>query len=83
MFKRKTLFVVGAGASAEYGLPPGKLLATKISTKMDIRFEFANRPIGNGDMDIYIQLTRACLQLSKMIADASCSQARKFLASLS
>jgi hypothetical protein len=57
MFKRRTLFVVGAGASAEYGLPPGKLLASKISKKMDIRFEPGNRQIGQGDMDIYAQLT--------------------------
>lgn len=57
MFKRRTLFVVGAGASAEYGLPPGKLLAAKISHKMDIRFESMNHPIGKGDMEIYSQLT--------------------------
>jgi hypothetical protein len=55
MFKRKTLFVVGAGASAEFKLPLGGELASAISKKMDIRFE-ADRQIGTGDMDISNQI---------------------------
>jgi hypothetical protein len=57
MFKRKTLFIVGAGASAEFGLPVGSGLAAKIAHMMDVRFEFGYRPIGEGDMDLYEQLT--------------------------
>ncbi|MEQ9150748.1 MAG: SIR2 family protein [Parvibaculum sp.] len=38
MFKSKTLFVVGAGASKEVGLPIGKDLKSIIASKLDIRF---------------------------------------------
>src|SRR5438105_10539862 len=58
MFNRRTLFVLGAGASAEVGLPIGTGLAAAIKKKMDIRFEFGNRPVGDGDMDLYLQMTR-------------------------
>lgn len=58
MFKKQTLFVVGAGASFEVGLPLGKKLASMIKEKMDIRFELGNRLAGTGDTDLYIQLTR-------------------------
>ena len=57
MFKRKTLFVVGAGASHEFGLPVGKTLASIIKNKMDIRFEGMNSHIGHGDIDLYVHLT--------------------------
>jgi hypothetical protein len=55
MFKRNTLFVVGAGASAELDLPLGGALAKRISQKLDIRFEHGNQQIGKGDLP----LTRA------------------------
>jgi hypothetical protein len=58
MFKRHTLFVVGAGASVEVGLPLGKRLASIIMGKMDIRFEGFNQQIGTGDTDLFVQLTR-------------------------
>ncbi len=57
MFNRRTLFVLGAGSSAEVGLPIGKGLAESIGSKMDIRFEFANKQIGSGDMELYSQMT--------------------------
>jgi len=58
MFKRNTLFVVGAGASYEFGLPTGKTLTSIIKEKMDIRFEGYNKNIGAGDIDLYSNLTR-------------------------
>jgi hypothetical protein len=40
MFTRRTLFVLGAGASFEADLPLGTGLAKAIRKKMDVRFEF-------------------------------------------
>jgi hypothetical protein len=56
MFNRQTLFVVGAGASVEFGLPVGKALTTIIQ-KNDMRFEYPGKPIGGGDFDLFTQLT--------------------------
>ncbi|MEH2700251.1 hypothetical protein GFL93_09250 [Rhizobium leguminosarum bv. viciae] len=39
MFKRKTVFIVGAGASKEVGLPVGDELKTAITGKLNIRFD--------------------------------------------
>ncbi|MBL0317859.1 MAG: hypothetical protein IPP74_00900 [Alphaproteobacteria bacterium] len=39
MFRSKTVFVVGAGASKEVNLPVGEELKRKISQKIDIKFE--------------------------------------------
>ncbi|MBO9102427.1 MULTISPECIES: hypothetical protein [unclassified Rhizobium] len=39
MFKRKTVLVVGAGASSEMGLPVGDQLKAVLSSKLDLRFE--------------------------------------------
>jgi hypothetical protein len=57
MFKRQTLFILGAGSSIEVGLPPGTKLATAIGAKMDIRFEQFSTPVGSGDMDLFMQVT--------------------------
>jgi hypothetical protein len=56
MFKRKTLFVVGAGASKEVGLPDGSGLAAKIAEKLNIRF--AAGEIVSGDADLYHQVSQ-------------------------
>jgi hypothetical protein len=57
MFKRRTLFVLGAGASAEVGLPLGSQLADTIGTKVDIRFEeFGTKSVGSGDMELFEQI---------------------------
>src|ERR1700722_6828436 len=58
MFRRKTLFIVGAGASAEFGLPLGTLLARQITNKMDIRIERGFNFVGSGDQRLYQQLTQ-------------------------
>jgi hypothetical protein len=57
MFNRRTVFILGAGSSAEVDLPQGKKLAGIIGKKMDIRFEFGSKQIGTGDMDLYAHLT--------------------------
>jgi hypothetical protein len=54
MFYRKTLFILGAGASTEIGLPLGGGLASVIASKMDVRFEMGHRPIGTGDFDFIL-----------------------------
>lgn len=38
MFRSKTLFIVGAGASCEFGLPSGAQIKNKIERLIDIRF---------------------------------------------
>ncbi|MBT5868651.1 MAG: hypothetical protein HOH38_07430 [Nitrospinaceae bacterium] len=50
MFKEKTVFVVGAGASSEYGLPVGIELANTIASLM--RFEFDFGQLQEGDRKI-------------------------------
>ena len=57
MFKRPTLFILGAGASAEVGLPLGKELAAAIGEKMDIRFEHGFNRIGHGDFELFDRIT--------------------------
>lgn len=39
MFRSKTVFIVGAGASAEFGFPQGDNFKKILSKKIDIRFE--------------------------------------------
>lgn len=52
MINRKTLIVVGAGASREIGLPLGSELREEISTKLDLRFENGFRQISGDDLII-------------------------------
>ena len=51
MFKKKTLFVVGAGASEEARLPTGHKLKSIISDKLSITYEHGNTQI-TGDREI-------------------------------
>lgn len=51
MFKKKTVFVVGAGASCEVGLPAGDKLKGIIGNKLNIRFENFSH-LASGDPDI-------------------------------
>jgi hypothetical protein len=53
VFNRRTLFIVGAGASAEVDFPVGTQLARNIGAKMDIRFERGFDPVGTGDHNLY------------------------------
>jgi hypothetical protein len=59
VFKKRTLFVVGAGASKEFNLPLGPELASIIATKMDIKpRDYGEDQEGAGDFDIYNQFRR-------------------------
>jgi len=59
MFHRKTLFILGAGASAEIDLPLGAGLASVIAQKMDIRFERGYQELGSADFDLYRQVCQS------------------------
>jgi hypothetical protein len=60
MFNRRTVFIIGAGASAEAKMPIGSELALTISKKLDIRFdEFGRRPVGGGDFHLFENLRRS------------------------
>jgi len=71
MFKRRTLFVLGAGASAEVNLPVGTQLAKNIGSKLDIRFEHGFTPVGSGDFELYEQFKRAFPQESRSYQTAA------------
>lgn len=51
MFSKKTVFVVGAGASQEVGLPVGSELKGIIANKVDLYFE-GGRHLARGDREI-------------------------------
>jgi hypothetical protein len=71
MFKNSTLFVVGAGASAEVNIPVGRGLAGDICVKMDIRFHHGFDPIGSGDHKLYSHLTRSFPQDASLFQPAA------------
>ncbi len=56
MFKKKTLFVLGAGSSYEVKLPVGLELAKTIATKLDVRLGDYNKNVGEGDAHLLGQL---------------------------
>lgn len=58
MFNRKTLVVIGAGASHEYGLPTGEMLKNRIASLLNIRFENGTR-LASGDGIICDALSEA------------------------
>lgn len=57
MFSEPTVFVVGAGASAEYGIAAGDSLKSKIATLLDFYFEDGHKLI-RGDFQIAELLKR-------------------------
>jgi len=58
MFKRRTLFVVGAGASAEVDFPVGGQLARIISDKLDVRINHGEAT-STSDPEFFEQINRA------------------------
>ena len=52
------MFVVGAGASKEFGLPVGAELAMKISEKLNVLFDDFGTKIFSGDRDLFYNVTR-------------------------
>ena len=67
MFERKTVFVVGAGASCEVGLPAGDKLKDIIASKVDIRFQHGHELV-RGDIDI-VETCRSLARESNGRAD--------------
>src|SRR5690349_14897211 len=53
MFKSKTLFIVGAGASREAGLPTGTQLTDAIANKLSFEFLNGSWVEGAGNADIH------------------------------
>jgi hypothetical protein len=47
VFEAKTVFVLGAGASAEVGLPVGNALLNEICKLIDIKFDFGSQKSGD------------------------------------
>lgn len=68
MFRTKTLFVLGAGSSCEFGLPAGKELKERISDKIDIRFDDIGRH-QSGDLKIFEALTVHAKKSADIAAD--------------
>lgn len=59
MFKSKTVFIVGAGASCEAGLPSGDALKEQIARLLDIRFDDWGSTLKSGDHQIVHALREA------------------------
>ena len=60
MLKHSTVFVIGAGASFEFGLPIGNELAKRISKKMNVEVDrFNNIRSASGDADLFDLFRRA------------------------
>lgn len=57
----KTVFIIGAGASAEVGLPVGSNLKALIAKTLDIYFERGSG-VTRGDLDVYQALRLAAEQ---------------------
>ena len=72
MLKSKTLFVVGAGASKEVGLPVGSELKSIIGSKLNIRFEDGHR-LASGDRTIW-----DALEIYSRKVDSSGGSANKY-----
>lgn len=51
MLNARTLMVLGAGASFDFGMPLGEGLSMTIARKVDIRFDFPNKQV-SGDHDL-------------------------------
>ncbi|WP_114226616.1 MULTISPECIES: hypothetical protein [Sphingomonas] len=66
MFKYPTVFVIGAGASAEVNMPVGNQLAVKISELLNFRFKFDQ--IESGDPAVFFA-ARAAIGSNRMQID--------------
>jgi hypothetical protein len=58
MFKKRILFIIGAGASCEFGLPIGPALANAIADKVNITAREFGEETRTGDPEIISQLQR-------------------------
>jgi hypothetical protein len=58
MFSKPTVLIVGAGASAEYGLPVGETLKSQLAADLRFRFEAPFNKQVSGSRDLYDLLQR-------------------------
>lgn len=77
MLHRPTTFVIGAGASRDFGFPVGSGLADKIASDLNLNFEY-NR-LTSGSLQIYEATKRAIEGISNQVAFDLCHQIRKGL----
>ncbi len=61
MFKTKTVFVVGAGGSAEVGLPVGEALKDRIAELLSYRWAQGKNRLTSGDVDIAAAIQKKAL----------------------
>lgn len=69
MFRSRTLFVVGAGASSEVRLPIGRGLTERIAELVDITFAHGNLSPTSGELEIYNCYKRAAEVDKKLTAE--------------
>ena len=65
MFKRKTVFVIGAGGSADFGLPLGSELKTKISDVVGLYYDNKSRNLKKGSSFIFQTIQELSYQNSE------------------
>jgi hypothetical protein len=56
MFKKRTVFIIWAGASCECGLPLGSELKDRVADRLKLRFDY--RRLLSGDPNLFEALTR-------------------------
>src|SRR5262249_2530631 len=66
MFNRKTVFVLGAGASKEFDMPIGEELAQRIRVGMDVRWATNGQPIVGAGDHILCEKVRERVRLEKI-----------------
>ncbi len=69
MFSKKIVFVVGAGASHDFGMPLGIQLVGEVKAILDFRWEFGHRPIGTGKPEVLDALKLIAKNREKDIND--------------
>ena len=58
MFSIPTVFIIGAGAGKEVGMPVGSELSAEIAKKLDIKHKDGGRELMSGDYEISVALRR-------------------------
>ncbi len=71
MFKDKTLFVIGAGASVEFGLPVGRDLAEEIRKKSSFTFPAHSSPRGDEEVLNLLRQNRSPTEQSELFRACS------------
>jgi hypothetical protein len=64
MIRKKTVFVIGAGAGFDIGMPLGDTLSTLIASKLNIKFGLGGTKQESGDHEI-MQALKAIASVQK------------------